>query len=186
VIALLWKLMYEPTPAGFLNQLLETLNRLPLVHVAPRTWLQDPSLAMVCAVIPTVWASMGMSSLIYLAALKSVPEDIYEAAEMEGAGIWGKIRHIAIPTILPLIIINFVGVFVATFQNMGNIFLLTFGGPGESTMVIGMRIWIEAYNNLRFSMATSMAWVMGSLLIGFTYLQIRFLRKVEFKRASWE
>ena len=186
VIALLWKLMYEPTPAGFLNQLLEMLNRLPGVHLAPRTWLQDPAMAMVCAVIPTVWASMGIASLIYLAALKSVPEDIYEAAEMEGAGIWAKIRHISIPTILPLIIINFVGVFVATFQNMGSIFLLTFGGPGESTMVIGMRIWIEAYNNLRFSMATSMAWVMGSLLISFTYLQIRFLRKVEFKRAAWE
>jgi multiple sugar transport system permease protein len=186
VIALLWKLMYEPTPAGFLNQLIEMANRLPLVHVAPKAWLQDPRLAMVCAVIPTVWASMGIASLIYLAALKSVPDDIYEAAEMEGAGIWAKIRHISIPTILPLILINFVGVFVATFQNMGNIFLLTFGGPGESTMVIGMRIWIEAYNNLRFSTATSMAWVMGSLLIGFTYLQIRFLRKVEFKKAAWE
>ena len=186
VIALLWKLMYEPTPAGFLNQLIEMLNRLPLVHLGPRTWLQDPKMAMVCAVIPTVWASMGISSLIYLAALKSVPEEIYEAAEMEGAGILAKIRHISVPTLLPLIIINFVGVFVATFQNMGNIFLLTFGGPGESTMVVGLRIWIEAYNNLRFSMATSMAWVLGSLLVGFMYLQIRFLRKVEFKRATWE
>jgi multiple sugar transport system permease protein len=141
---------------------------------------------MICAIIPTVWASMGMSSLIYLAALKSVPEEIYEAAEVEGAGILAKIRHISIPTLLPLIIINFVGVFVATFQNMGNIFLMTFGGPGEATKVLGLAIWIEAYNNLRFSMATSMAWVMGSLLIGFTYLQIRFLRKVEFKRAAWE
>jgi multiple sugar transport system permease protein len=186
VIALLWKLMFEPTPAGFLNQLIEIVNRLPGVHLKTQTWLQDPSLAMICAIIPTVWASMGMSSLIYLAALKSVPEEIYEAAEVEGAGILAKIRHISIPTLLPLIVINFVGVFVATFQNMGNIFLMTFGGPGEATKVLGLAIWIEAYNNLRFSMATSMAWVMGSLLIGFTYLQIRFLRKVEFKRAAWE
>ena len=186
VIALLWKMMYDPTPAGFLNQLLDLLNRLPLVHVEPKTWLQDPRMAMICAVIPTVWASMGMSSLIYLAALKSIPDDLYEAIELEGAGIFAKIRYISIPIILPLIIINFVGTFVATFQNMGNIFLLTFGGPGESTMVVGMRIWIEAYNNLRFSMATSMAWIMGSILIGFTYIQIRFLRRVEFRRAKWD
>jgi multiple sugar transport system permease protein len=100
--------------------------------------------------------------------------------------MWTKLGRITLPTLLPLIIINFVGTFVATFQNMGNIFLLTFGGPGESTMVVGMRIWIEAYNNLRFSLATSMAWVLGAVLIGFTYVQVRLLRRVEFKKVDWD
>jgi len=186
VIALLWKLMYDPTPNGFLNQLVGFLNKLPFVHIEPQTWLMNPKLAMICCVIPTVWASMGMASLIYIAALKAVPDDIYEAADMDGAGLRHKLRHITFPTLLPLIIINFVGAFIATFQNMGNIFLLTFGGPGEATMVIGMRIWLEAYNYLRFSMATSMAWVLGTMLIGFTYLQIQMLRKVEFKKAEWK
>ncbi len=186
VIALLWKLMYDPTPQGFFNQMIAILNRFPLVEIPVQSWLQDPRLAMICCVIPTVWASMGMASLIYLAALKSVPEEVYEAADVDGAGMFGKLRRITLPTLLPLIVINFVGTFVATFQNMGNIFLLTFGGPGESTMVVGMRIWIEAYNNLRFSIATSMAWVLGAVLIGFTYFQIRFLRRVEFKRAEWD
>ena len=186
VIALLWKLMYEPTPEGLFNQMVGLLNLIPLVEIEPQGWLQDPQLAMICCVIPTVWASMGMASLIYLAALKSVPEDIYEASDVDGAGIFAKLRLITLPTLLPLIIINFVGTFVATFQNMGNIFLLTFGGPGEATMVIGMRIWIEAYTNLRFSIATSMAWILGAVLIAFTYFQIRFLRRVEFKRAEWD
>lgn len=186
VIALLWKLMYDPTPFGLFNQLFGLFNYLPFVHFEPKTWLQDPKLAMICCVIPTVWASMGMSSLIYLAALKGVPEDIYEAADVDGAGMWTKLGRITLPTLLPLIIINFVGTFVATFQNMGNIFLLTFGGPGESTMVVGMRIWIEAYNNLRFSLATSMAWVLGAALIGFTYVQVQLLRRVEFKKADWD
>ncbi|MEI6425711.1 MAG: sugar ABC transporter permease, partial [Lentisphaerota bacterium] len=185
VIALLWKLMYEPTPQGFLNQMLGWLNKLPFVEIPSQTWLQDPRLAMICCVIPTVWASMGMASLIYLAALKGVPEEIYEAADVDGAGVFTKLRKITMPTLMPLIIINFVGAFIGTFQNMGNIFLLTFGGPGEATTVLGMRIWIEAYNNLRFSMATSMAWVMGSLLIGFTFLQIQLLKRVEFKKAEW-
>ena len=185
VIALLWKLMYEPTPQGFFNQLIALLNHLPLVHIKSQTWLQDPSMAMICCVIPTVWATMGMSSLIYLAALKGVPEEIYEAADIDGAGIWLKLRKITLPTLLPLIIINFVGAFIGTFQNMGNIFLLTFGGPGESTMVVGLKIWIEAYNNLRFSMAASMAWVLGALLIGFTSFQIKILQRMEFKKAEW-
>ena len=186
VIALLWKMMYEPTPEGLFNQMIGLLNLVPFVEIEPQGWLQDPQLAMICCVIPTVWASMGMASLIYLAALKSVPEDIYEASDVDGAGISAKLRLITLPTLLPLIIINFVGTFVATFQNMGNIFLLTFGGPGEATMVVGMRIWIEAYNNLRFSIATSMAWILGTVLIAFTYFQIRFLRRVEFKRAEWD
>ncbi|WDE95295.1 sugar ABC transporter permease [Lentisphaera profundi] len=184
VIALLWKLMYEPTPQGFFNQIITLMNHLPFVNIDHQQWLQDPQLAMVCVVVPTVWASMGMASLIYLAALGSIPRDMYEAAEIDGATIFEKFKKITLPSILPLIIINFVGAFIGTFQNMGNIFLMTFGGPGESTTVVGLKIWIEAYNNLRFSMATAMAWVLGSLLIGFTYFQIKFLGKIEYKKAK--
>jgi ABC-type sugar transport system permease subunit len=95
-----------------------------------------------------------------------------------------KLWSITLPTIIPLIMINFVGAFIATFQTMGNIFLLTFGGPGKETMVMGMAIWQEAYVNLRFSLATSYAWILGSVLIGFTYLQLRILRRVDFRRAK--
>ncbi len=184
VIALMWKMMYAPTPAGFFNQLLAYLNYLPGFDIGAQTWLEDPKLAMICCIVPTVWAGMGMSSLIYLAALQSLPKELYEAAEIDGAGFFRKFTRITVPYLLPLIVINFVGTFIATFQGMGNIFLMTFGGPGESTMVIGLKIWQEAYMNLRFSMATSMAWVMGAGLIGLTYVQIQFLKKVEYKRAA--
>ena len=139
---------------------------------------------MLCVVLPSAWASMGINSLLYLAALKSVPEETYEACEIDAGGIWAKLRHVTLPMLLPLILINFVGAFIATFHNMGNIFLLTFGGPGESTMVVGMRIWIEAYNNLRFSTATSMAWILGACLIGFTFLKLQILKRVEFRKSA--
>ena len=64
--------------------------------------------------------------------------------------------------------------------------LMTFGGPGKETMVLSMAIWQEAYLNLRFHLATSYAWILGSILIGFTYLQLRILRRVDFRRASTE
>ncbi len=186
VIALMWKMLYDPTPEGTLNRFIALVDKLPIVNIGDQTWLQDPSLAMLCTVIPTVWASMGMASLIYLAALKAVPDELYEAAEMDGAGLMTKLRKITLPTLMPLIIINLVGTFIGTFQNMGNIFLMTFGGPGDATMVIAMKIWIEAYNNLRFSMATTMAWVLGALLIGFTFVQIKLLQRVEFRKAEWD
>ena len=131
VIALLWKLMYDPTVNGILNRLLLA------IHLPPQRWLDDKSWAMFCCILPGVWAGAGMQSLIYIAALKSLPEDYYEAAALDGAGIMSRVRHIAIPQLLPLMMINFIGTFIAAFQNMGSIFLLTFGGPGKETMVLG-------------------------------------------------
>jgi len=178
VIMLMWKSMYNPSAAGLLNRLLDVFG-LPA-----QQWLQDPSWAMIACIIPGIWAGAGMGSLIYIAALHSFPQDYYEAAAIDGGGLWVRLRHIAIPQLLPLIVINFVGAFIGAFQGMGSIFLLTFGGPGNETMVLSMAIWQEAYNNLRFSTATTMAWFLGVGLIGFTYLQIRILRRVEFRRAE--
>jgi multiple sugar transport system permease protein len=178
VIALLWKLMYSSSETGLLNQIARFFG------FSAKDWLGDPATAMLCTIIPSVWAGMGMASLIYLAALKGIPEELYEAADLDGAGVWAKLRRITLPQLAPLIIINFVGAFIGTFQSMGNIFLLTFGGPGKETMVLGMAIWLEAYANLRFSVATAMAWILGSALIGFAYLQIRILRQVEFRRVE--
>jgi len=177
VVALLWKLMYDPTENGVLNQILAAL------HLPAQTWLQDPFWAMFCCVLPAIWAGAGMQSLIYVAALHSFPDDLYECAALDGAGFYKRARHITLPQLTPLIIINSVGAFIAAFQNMGHIFLLTFGGPGKETTVLGLAIWKLAYNDLRFSTATTMAWFMGLALIGFTYFQIRFLRKLEFRRA---
>ena len=131
-----------------------------------------------------VWAGAGISSLIYIAAIASLPRDYYEAAALDGAGILARFRHITFPQIAPLMVINFVGSFIAAFQGMGSIFLLTFGGPGDATQVVSLQIWKEAYINLRFSTATTMAWYLGVALIAFTYLQIRLLRRVEFRQAA--
>jgi multiple sugar transport system permease protein len=178
VIMLLWKLMFDPTENGMLNQV------LALFGMARQSWLQDPSMAMTCCILPGVWAGAGMASLIYIAALGSLPPDYYEAAAIDGAGIFARLRHITIPQLMPLMVINFVGAFIAAFQGMGSIFLLTFGGPGDATNVLSLAIWKEAYNNLRFSTATTMAWFLGVALIGFSYLQIRYLRRVEFRSAA--
>ncbi|HAZ64989.1 MAG TPA: hypothetical protein DCZ72_15455 [Armatimonadetes bacterium] len=198
VVTLMWREMYASSPTGTLNRALtgtfdwlrglaESVGASGLAErlvYTPHDWLGDPTWVMAWVIIPGVWAGAGIGSLIYLAALKSVPDELYEAASIDGAGILRRIWSITLPTIMPLVLINFVGTFIATFQTMGNIFLLTFGGPGKATMVMGMAIWQEAYINLRFSLATAYAWILGAILISFTVLQLRILRQVDFRQAK--
>ncbi len=113
VIMLLWKMMFDPTENGLINQL------LALAGIHRQAWLQDPAWAMTCCILPGVWAGAGMASLIYVAALGSLPPDYYEAAAIDGAGLWRRFRHITLPQLMPLMVINFVGAFIAAFQGMG-------------------------------------------------------------------
>jgi len=189
VVMMIWMLLYNPTEYGLLNQIIGHVDGILQsmgvdVTLGKQDWLGDPRWAMIAVVIPSMWSQMGIASLVYLAALKSVDEDSYEAAEIDGAGMLQKIRYITIPFLKPLIIINFVAAFIGTFQNMGNILVMTGGGPAQTTMVLSLRIWMEAYAYLRYSRAVAMAWVLGLLLIAFTVYQLRILKKVEFRKAQ--
>lgn len=178
VILFLWKtLLYGPEATGVLNRI------VGLFGVSPQRWLQDSKLAMLCIIVPGVWGGVGMGSLIYLAAMKSIPEEHYEAADLDGAGIWKKFRHITYPGLKALIIINFVGAFVGAFRGIENIFAMTGGGPGISTRTIAIDIWSNAFLYLKFGYATAEGWILGLFLIGFTVYQLRVLGKVRFRAA---
>lgn len=177
VVAFLWKWFYDPNPTGFLNTM------LGLFGAEPRGWLNDPRLAMLCVVIPGIWAGAGPGSLIYLAALKSIPDEVYEAADLDGASALRKVFSVTLPSLKPLIIINFVGAFIGAFHAMQNIFVMTGGGPVNATHVIGIEIWLSAFAFLKFGYATAVAWILGALLIGFTVYQLRILREVRFTTA---
>lgn len=140
-------------------------------------------LAMLSCVIPAVWAGAGPGCLIYLAALKTIPEEQFEAAEMDGAGFWNKTRNIVFPGLKPLIIINFVGAVTGAFQSSQNVLIMTGGGPNGATEVAALRIFYEAFMFLNFGPATAMAWILGAMLIGFTLIQLRRLSRMEFRGA---
>ncbi|MFN8221605.1 MAG: sugar ABC transporter permease, partial [Fimbriimonadales bacterium] len=193
VIAILWRQFYDKTPEGLLNSLLAPFIALinPLVTSvgwAPiretHDWLGDPTLAMFAVVLPGIWAGAGPGSILYLAALKNIPEERYEAADLDGASWWHKIRYIALPGLKPLILINLLGVFIGGFKAMENVFVLTGGGPLYSTHTIGLEVWTNAFMFLKFGYATAAAWVMGAILIGFTLLQIRNLLRMRFGTAK--
>ena len=130
-----------------------------------------------------VWAGMGPGCLIYLAALKGIPDDYYEAADIDGASFIDKILFVVFPMLKALILINFVGAFIGSwYAAAGNILLMT--GGGGNTEVADLHIWYKAYTYLKFGPATAMAWMLGFMLIGFTVHQLQILSRVEFRTAT--
>ncbi len=176
-VFILWKQFFGAN--GMVN---ETLNLLGIsMH---RAWPEDPNLAMLSCVLPGVWAGAGPGCLIYLAALKTIPEEQFEAAEIDGAGFFRKTQLIVLPALMPLIIINFVGAVMAAFQASQNILIMTAGGPNGITEVAALRIFYQAFMFLQFGPATAMAWILGSLLIGFALIQLKRLSRMEFKSGG--
>lgn len=193
VVSFLWRQFYDKSETGILNSLIAPLvdlyNGLAPhlgMHVAPHAidWLGNPSLAMFAVVLPGIWAGAGPGSILYLAALKNIPTERYEAADLDGATWRHKVRFIVLPGLKPLIMINLLGVFIAGFKAMENVFVLTGGGPLNSTRTVGLEIWENAFMFLKFGYATAAAWMMGAILIGFTLVQIRSLTRVKFGTAK--
>ncbi|MHB9022888.1 MAG: extracellular solute-binding protein [Armatimonadota bacterium] len=178
VIMLLWKQLYDPTPYGILNQI------LAIFHIETQTFLQDPNLALFCVILPGIWAGVGPGCIIYLAALKQIPEDYYEAADVDGAGFWSKFVHITFPFLKPLLIISFVGACVGAFKAFEPVWIMTGGGPAGATNVVGLEIWRNSFMYLKYGYATAMGWLLASLLIGFTIFQLQYLSKVQFRLAK--
>ena len=192
VVMFLWKGFYGSY--GMINQMLNHLLHgvnavfgTAYADVATN-WLMSPDFALLFCLLPTIWAGMGPGCLIYLAALKTVPDDIYEAADIEGAGVWAKVRYIALPSIRTLIGINFVGALIGAMKSGSEFILAMTGGgpytPHGMTEVVGLHIFWEAFGYLRFGTATAMAWVLGSMLIGFTVVQLQRLSRMEFRTAG--
>jgi len=178
IVIYLWKLLYAPGDAGAFNQILMALG-LPKSQ-----WIRDESLAMLCVVLPGIWAGMGPGSLIYLAALKNIPNELYEAADIDGAGFRAKIRHIVFPSLRALIIIQLIAAFIIAAQSSDFILVMTFGGPNEATRVADLMIFEKAYLYLKFGLATTMAWMLSLLLMGFTVMQIKHISRMEFRTVK--
>lgn len=127
--------------------------------------------------------AFGAGSILYLAALKSVPDELYEAAEMDGASFLQKLRYIVLPYLRPLLVINAVGAVIFGFKSTDAVLAMTGGGPNFATHVAGYEIWQRSFLFLEFGQGTAMAWILGVLLMGFTAYQLKILNKVEFRVA---
>ncbi|MEM1444474.1 MAG: extracellular solute-binding protein [Planctomycetota bacterium] len=147
----------------------------------PLRFIASPDSAMFWTVIPIVWATMGPGCLLYLAALKTVPSDLYEAAAIDGAGVWARVFYITLPRLKFLIVIQFIAAVVAAFKGgVDFILAMTQGGPQDATTVLALEVFNRAFLDLRFGIGAAMAWILGAILIGFTAYQLKMLSRAEF------
>jgi multiple sugar transport system permease protein len=158
VTVFLWGYLYTPD-GGLLNGL------LGLIGIGKQLWLQSPSSALPSLVVISTWANAGGTMLIYLAALQSIPAELYEAAELDGAGIARRIWHVALPQIRGVMLIMLILQIIATFQIFTEPFLLTNGGPVNATTTIMLLIYNYAFQNADLGAASALSVILFLVLV---------------------
>ena len=151
VTAIMWRFFYHPD-AGLANQFLS------LLHIPRLEWLQSESTALVSLVIMATWAGAGSAAIIYLAGLQGIPEELYEAAEIDGASIFQRVRYITIPQISHVMIIMLLLQLIGTFQVFTEPLIMTAGGgPNNATLTVLLLIYRTAFVYVKFGTAAAMS-----------------------------
>jgi len=138
-------------------------------------WLVQPQWAMPALIMMSLW-SVGGSMVIYLAGLQSVPQHLYEAADIDGAGPWGKFWAVTVPMMSPVIFYNLIVGFIASIQNFVLVLIMTDGGPANATLVYGLYLYRNAFKFFQMGYASALAWVLLVVIILITASQF-FLAK---------
>ncbi|MGW8890038.1 carbohydrate ABC transporter permease [Streptomyces sp. NPDC055749] len=167
---LLFKYLYDPG-YGLLNELFR------FFHLPEQQWLQDPDISMLAVVVASTWMNMGGACLIYLAALQGIPGELYEASELDGAGLFRKIWHVTIPQTRLILSLMFLMQIIATMQVFVEPFLLTGGaGPEGSTTTVVYLIYQYAFNFNNYGAAAALGLLLLVLLAGFSAAYVKLSR----------
>lgn len=153
-IAVLWKAVFRDD--GLVNTLIRMLT---FGHFQGPSWLSDPSYALWIICFLRIW-QFGSAMVLFLAALKGVPADLYEAATIDGAGKWKQFFSITVPMITPIIFYNLVTQICQAFQEFNGPFIITNGGPRGSTTLISILVYNYAFKSNQMGMASALAWIM--------------------------
>ncbi len=157
--AILWLWLLNPE-YGLVNK------SLLFLHLPAPAWLSDRAWSKPGFIVMDLW-SVGGSMIIYLAALQGVPVHLYEAAELDGATVWDKMRHVTLPAISPVIFFNLILSVIGTFQYFTQAFVMTggAGGPAKSTLFYALYLYQNAFQYFRMGYACAMAWVLFVLTL---------------------
>ncbi|NUV79056.1 carbohydrate ABC transporter permease [Streptomyces sp. CAI-155] len=169
VSALLWKWFYDPG-AGLANEVLRFL------HLPTSNWTNGADTALLSLVIVATWANMGGTVLIYLAALQGIPGELYEAAELDGASLWQRIRHVTVPQTRFIILMLMLLQIIATMQVFTEPFVITGGGPENSTVTVLYLIYKYAFLYNDFGGASALSVLLLLVLSAFSALYLRLTR----------
>ncbi|MDP1857116.1 MAG: sugar ABC transporter permease [Gemmatimonadaceae bacterium] len=171
-VAVVWRYMLN-TRYGLLNYALGGLG------VAPVDWLGDPAWAMPAIIIMAVWKNFGYNMVIFVAGLQNIPDDLYEAAELDGAKAWHRFRHVTLPMLRPTLIFVSVITLIGYFQLFAEPYVMTQGGPNKSTQSIVLLMYEEGFRWWRMGNAAAIAFVLFAIMLVGTALQLLLRRGEE-------
>lgn len=169
-MSLVWQYIFDPT-YGPLNELLKAFG------FNPQGWIMSTRLSLISVIIVSLWQGIGYHAVIYLAGLQGISEDYYEAARMDGATAWRRLTAITIPLLKPTSVFVFVMVAINAFQAFTQFYVMTNGGPMDSSNVLGLYIYQTAFDFLNMGKASAMSVIMFLLVIGFAAVQLRLMRQ---------
>ncbi|MFD2332468.1 carbohydrate ABC transporter permease [Cohnella sp. GCM10020058] len=165
-VMVLWMWIFNPQ-IGLLNTILGYFG------IAGPGWIFDPHWALPSMVIMSLWSTVGGSVIIWLAGLKGIPPSLYEAAELDGAGGWQKFKNVTIPMLTPTIFFNLVMGVIGAMQTFGEAYVMTKGGPMNSTLFFNFYLFDHAFQNFRMGYASALAWVLFILILALTALVVK-------------
>jgi raffinose/stachyose/melibiose transport system permease protein len=171
VVAYLWKFLL--TPQGPFNAVLESIG---LGALAP-SWLGDPTWAAVSVVMMVVWQHAGYSMVIYIAGLQSVPQELLEAAAIDGAGAWRRFWSVVWPLLAPATTINIMLTIIGGLKMFTEVFVLTGGGPGGSTETLSTLLYKSAFSFNQFGYGIALALTLAAVVAIFSVAQYRLANR---------
>ncbi|MFS0724390.1 carbohydrate ABC transporter permease [Paenibacillus sp. 1P07SE] len=174
VVSYLFKFLFTDSASGMVNYLL-----VDLLHVlpAPINWLQNTWTANLVVWLVSIWKGVGWVMIMYLAALQSVPKSLYEAASIDGAKGVRTFLHITLPLMRPMTTYVLINLIIGSFQAFIQVFLITEGGPMDSTHLLSTYMFRHAFQFFDFGYASAISVMMGLLIFVMTYSQQRTFGK---------
>jgi multiple sugar transport system permease protein len=168
VISIIFKQLYSPL--GLVNKVAELFGR------EPKSWLGEPGTALVCIMAMDVWASFGYYTILFLAGLQAIPSEVYEAARIDGSGFWGTLRFVTVPMVRPIALFIVVINTIRSFQVFIEIFVMTRGGPLNSTLTSVFYLYDRAFYRFEMGYASAMAYLLFVVILCFSLVQMKYLR----------
>src|SRR5207237_10009629 len=151
---------------------------LAIVGVPPVKWLFDVDVVKPAIVLITLWGGIGTAMIVFLAGLQGVPESLYEAAAIDGAGAWQRFRSVTVPMISPVIFFNLIVGVIASFQAYFTlVYTTTQGGPANYSLIYIIYLFFKAFKDFEIGYASSLAWLLFLVVLALTGIQFYFARR---------
>lgn len=171
VVGIIWRWVLEPTGAGIVNYYLGPLG------IGPLPWLAAPETAMLSIILATMWWTAGYNMVMYLAGLQDIPESLREATRIDGANAWQEFWHLTLPMLRPVSFFVIVMSIAKSFQVFGQVYVMTQGGPSNSTLTIVNYLFVVGFTWFEMGYAAAIAYALFALLFLITLIQFRLISR---------